>query len=122
MVVLPKSPLGQAIQYGLNQWSKLIRYCDDGCLEIDNNADERAIRPFACGRRNWLFSDTPEGAHTNARFYSLIETCKLHGHEPYAYPKHIFKELPKAAGLEDYEALLPWNLDPGTLKSAALGL
>jgi len=65
-------------------------------------------------------SDTPDGAHTNARFYSLIETCKLHGHEPYAYLKHIFKELPLAASLEDYEALLPWNLNPDTLKAAAI--
>jgi hypothetical protein len=117
--VLPKSPLGKAISYTLNQWPKLIRYCNDGCLEIDNNSDERAIRPFAIGRRNFLFSDTEQGAHTNARFYSLIETCKLHGHEPYAYLKHIFKELPLATKIEDYEALLPWNLDVETLKEAA---
>lgn len=118
-VVLPKSPLGKAVSYALNQWTKVIRYCDQGYLEIDNNADERAIRPFAIGRRNWLFSDTPEGAHTNARFYSLIETCKLHGHEPYAYLKHIFKELPLAASVEDFEALLPWNLNPDNLIAAA---
>lgn len=120
LIVLPKSPLGKAVNYALNQWDKVIRYCDQGFLEIDNNADERAIRPFALGRRNWLFSDTPDGAHTNARFYSLIETCKLHGHEPYAYLKHIFKELPLAASLEDYEAMLPWNLNPDTLKAAAI--
>lgn len=117
MVVLPKSPLGKAVNYALYQWAKVIRYCDQGYLDIDNNADERAIRPFALGRRNWLFSDTPEGAHTNARFYSLIETCKLHGHEPYAYLKYIFKELPLAASIEDYEALLPWNLNPYTLQA-----
>lgn len=119
LVVLPKSPLGKAVNYALNQWDKVIRYCDQGFLEIDNNADERAIRPFAIGRRNWLFSDTPDGAHTNARFYSLIETCKLHGHEPHAYLKHIFKELPLAASLDDYEAMLPWNLNPLTLTAAA---
>ena len=117
--VLPKSPLGKAISYTLNQWEKLVRYCDNGMLDIDNNRDERAIRPFAIGRRNWLFSDTPRGAHTNARFYSLIETCKLHGHEPYAYLKHLFKELPMATGVEDYEALLPWNLNVDTLKEMA---
>lgn len=116
--VLPKSPLGKAINYTLNQWDKLIRYCDDGILEIDNNRDERAIRPLAIGRRNYLFADTSEGAHTNARFYSLIETCKLHGHEPYAYLKHIFKELPMAESVEDYEALLPWHLDVETLRQA----
>lgn len=118
-VVLPKSPLGKAIHYALNQWSKLIRYCEQGYLEIDNNSDERAIRPLAIGRKNYLFADTPEGAHANARFYSLIETCKLHGHEPYAYLKHLFKELPKATGLEDYEALLPWNLDVESVKDKA---
>jgi transposase len=109
--VLPKSLLGKATSYCLNQWPKLIRYCDDGLLEIDNNRDEQAIRPFAIGRKNFLFSDTPEGAHANARFYSLIETCKLHGHEPYAYLKHIFKELPRATSIQDCERLLPWNLD-----------
>ncbi len=118
-VVLPKSPLGKAINYTCNQWHKLIRYCHDGRLEIDNNQDERAIRPLAIGRRNWLFADTPKGAHTNARFYSLIETCKLHGHEPYAYLKYIFKELPSAGTVEHYEALLPWNLDGETVKQRA---
>lgn len=118
-VILPKSPTGIAVNYTLNQWRKLIRYCDDGILDIDNNRDERAVRPIAIGRRNWLFADTPKGAHTNARFYSLIETCKLHGHEPYAYLKHIFKELPLATTLEDYEVLLPWRLDAETLKQAA---
>ena len=63
-----------------------------------------------------MFSDTPEGAHANARFYSLIETCKLHGHEPYAYLKQIFKELPRATSVKDYEALLPWNLDAESVR------
>ena len=117
--VLPKSPLGKAIHYALNQWPKLIRYCEEGYLEIDNNSDERAIRPLAIGRRNYLFADTPEGAQANARFYSLIETCKLHGHEPYAYLKHIFKELPKAESVEQFEALLPWNLDVASVKERA---
>jgi len=117
--VLPKSPLGKAMNYALNQWPKLIRYCDAGYLEIDNNSDERAIRPLAIGRKNYLFSDTAEGAQANARLYSLIETCKLHGHEPYAYLKHIFKELPKATSIEQYEALLPWNLDVESLKEMA---
>lgn len=117
--VLPKSPLGKAIRYAQNQWPKLIRYCDEGYLEIDNNSDERAIRPLAIGRRNYLFADTPKGAQANARFYSLIETCKLHGHEPYAYLKYLFKELPKAQSVEQYEALLPWNLDVDSVKEMA---
>jgi len=117
--VLPNSQLGKAVRYTLNQWPKLIRYCDKGYLPIDNNADERAIRPFAIGRRNWLFSASTDGAHTNARFYSLIETCKLHGHEPYAYLTYVFKELAAAQSVEDFEALLPWQLDAETLKQAA---
>ena len=117
--VLPKSLLGKAISYTLNQWPRLIRYCEDGHLHIDNNADEQAVRPLAIGRKNYLFSDTPNGAHANAHFYSLIETCKLHGHEPYAYLKHIFKELPKVTTIEQYEALLPWNLDGKRLKKKA---
>ena len=121
-MALPKSPLGKAINYCLNQWPRLIRYCDAGYLEIDNNSVERAIRPVAIGRKAWLFADTPDGAHTNARFYSLIETCKLHGHEPYAYLKYIFKELPKAQTAEDFEALAPWNLVPETLKELARDL
>jgi len=119
LIVLPKSPLGKAVSYTLNQWPKLIRYCEDGLIPIDNNADERAIRPFAIGRRNWLFSTSPEGAHTNARFYGLIETCKLHGHEPYAYLKTIIKELPLAETIEAYELLLPWNLDVATVREKA---
>lgn len=117
--VLPKSLLGKAINYSLNQWPRLIRYCENGYLPIDNNADERAIRPLAIGRKNYLFSDTQNGAHTNARFYSLIETCKLHGQEPYAYLKHIFKELPKATTVEQVEALLPWNCDAKSLREMA---
>ncbi|MBJ7537083.1 IS66 family transposase [Marinomonas transparens] len=114
--VLPKSTLGKAIQYTLKQWPRLIRYCEHGFLDIDNNANERAIRPFATGRKNWMFADTPRGAQTNARFYSLIETCKFHGHEPYAYLKYLFKALPKATCVEDYEALLPWHLNVSTVR------
>lgn len=115
-VVLPKSTLGGAIRYTLNQWEKVVRYCDDGHLEIDNNSDERAIKNFALGRKNWIFADSPQGAQANAVFYSLIETCKLHGLNEFAYQIHIFKELPKAQCIEDIEALLPWNIDNESIK------
>ena len=118
-VALPKSPLGKAIRYALNQWPRLIRYCDHGSLQIDNNAKEREIRPIAIGKKNWLFASTPEGAHANARLYSIISTCKAHGHDTYAYLKYIFKELPLADTLEKAEALLPWNVDPETVKALA---
>jgi len=70
---------------------------------------ENAIRPFAIGRRAWLFADTPRGANASAVHYSLIETARLHGLEPYQYLNSIFKALPYAETVEDIEALLPWN-------------
>ncbi|HLP10038.1 MAG TPA: IS66 family transposase [Opitutaceae bacterium] len=107
--VPPQSLTGKALTYLNNQWPKLVRYLDDGRIAIDNNAAERAIRPFVIGRRNWLFSDTPDGATASARLYSLIETAKANGLEPYAYLLRVFKELPAAKSLADFEALLPWN-------------
>ena len=109
--VPPKTLLGKALGYLDGQWEKLIRYLEDGRLDIDNNAAERAIRPFVIGRKNWLFADTPQGATASANLYSLIETAKLNGHEPYHYLRHVFTELPKATTLEQIDALLPWNLD-----------
>lgn len=109
--VPPTSKTGQALAYLNNQWHKLIRYCDDGRLSIDNNACENAIRPFVIGRRNWLFSDTVKGAKASANLYSLIETAKANGLEPYRYLRHVFNELPKAKSLEAIEKLLPWHVD-----------
>ena len=71
------------------------------------------------GHKAWLFSDTPAGADASARLYSLIETAKANGLEPYAYLRHVFTELPKAETLEDMEALLPWNVDLATHSVAA---
>jgi transposase len=71
---------------------------------------ENSIRPFVIGRKNWLFSGTPEGAEASALLYSLIETAQANKLEPYAYLRYIFEMLPLAASLEDYEALLPWNV------------
>lgn len=107
----PKGLLGKAITYTLNQWHRLIGYIEDGQLTIDNNMAENSIRPFVVGRKNWLFSGTPEGAEASALLYSLIETAKANKLEPYAYLRYIFEMLPlAAASLEDYEALLPWNV------------
>lgn len=64
------------------------------------------------GRKNWLFSDTINGAKASANLYSLIETAKANGIEPYRYLRHLFEELPKATCVDDYEALLPWNITP----------
>ena len=111
----PKTSLGKALGYLLRQWPTLIRYLDDGRLEIDNNRVENAIRPFAVGRRNWLFSDSQAGAAASATLYSLIETAKANSLEPYAYLRHVFAELPSATTVEDIEALLAWNVKPASL-------
>lgn len=113
--VPPRSAVGKALHYLAGEWDKLVRYVDDGRLAIDNNATERAIRPFVIGRNNWLFSDTAKGAEASARLYSLISTAKANGHEPYRYLRHILKELPAATTVEDFEALLPFNLNPTDL-------
>ena len=110
--VPPSTLTGKALTYLANQWPKLIGYLDDGRLAIDNNACERAIRPFVIGRRNWLFADTPAGASASANLYSLIETAKANGHEPYRYLRHLFTALPAASCDEDIGSLLPTRLRP----------
>jgi len=111
----PKGLLGKAVAYTLNQWHRLIGYIEDGNLSIDNNMAENSIRPFVVGRKNWLFSGTPEGAKASALLYSLVETAKANRLEPYAYLRYIFEKLPMAETLEDYEVLLPWNVTPAQL-------
>jgi hypothetical protein len=108
--VTAQNALGKAVNYLASNWSRLERYIEAGHLPIDNNAAERAIRPFVIGRKNWLFSDTPKGATASAQLYSLVETAKANGQEPYAWLCHILERLPQATTVEDYEALLPWNL------------
>jgi transposase len=112
----PKGLLGKAVSYALNQWHRLTGYLEDGNLTPDNNMAENSIRPFVVGRKNWLFSGTPEGAEASALLYSLIETAKANRLEPYAYLRYIFEKLPTASSLADYEALLPWNIALGQVK------
>ena len=83
---------------------------DEGNYPIDNNLCENAIRPFCVGRRNWLFADTVGGANASANLYSLLETCKANGVEPYVYLRDLLVALPYAQSANDYEALLPWRL------------
>ncbi len=108
--VPPSSATGKALNYLHNEWPKLIGYLNDGRLEIDNNRAENAIRPFVLGRKNWLFSDSVRGVKASANLYSLIETAKANGLEPYAYLRYVFTKLPKANTVEAIEALLPGNL------------
>jgi transposase len=113
----PSSDTGQALSYLHNEWDQLIRYLDDGRLEIDNNLAENAIRPFVIGRRNWLFSTSVKGVKASANLYSLIECAKINGLEPYAYLRHVFTELPKAGTVEAIEALLPGGQKEDQIKA-----
>ncbi len=115
--VSPSSATGKALSYLHNEWNYLTRYLDDGRLEIDNNGAENAIRPFVLGRKNWLFSDSVKGVKASANLYSLIETAKANGLEPYAYLRYVFTKLPKAETVEAIEALLPGNLDKDQIKA-----
>ena len=108
---LPKGKTGLAIAYLHRNWKKLIAYTKDGLLNIDNNPIENAIRPFAVGRKNWMFSDSQKGAKASAMYYSIIETAKANGLEPYAYLRALFTHLPGCKTVEDYELLLPWNIE-----------
>ncbi|BCG62674.1 MAG: transposase, IS66 family [Methyloprofundus sp.] len=108
---VPKDSLtGKAMTYLSNQWDKLNVYCSNGELNISNILAENAIRPFVIGRKAWLFSDTPAGAHASAVHYSLIETAKANGLEPYEYLKQVLTALPHADTVDKVEALLPWNI------------
>ena len=107
----PKGLLGIAINYALANWHRLIVYIENGILKPDNNVAENAIRPFVLGRKNWLFSGHPNGASASATFFSLIETAKANGHEPYAYLRYLFEQLPLVQDDEDFQALLPQNVN-----------
>ena len=105
----PKTAIGKAVQYLQNQWSRLTGFVEDGCYPIDNNRAENCIRPFVIGRKNWMFSASQKGATSSANLYSIVETAKANGLEPYAYLKLLFTQLPLAETIEDIDALLPWH-------------
>ena len=90
---LPKSPIGQAIGYTLSNWEALVRYCQDGDLEIDNNGAERSLRGVAVGRRNWTFFGSDNGGRTAAVLTSLITTSKRHRIDPFAYLRDVFQRI-----------------------------
>ena len=115
--VTPKSALGKALAYMAKYWDRLTRYAERGDLPIDNNRCENAIRPFVVGRKAWLFSDTPAGAHASAVIYSLVETAKANGLEPYTWLRRVMRSLPLAKTVDEVEALLPWNLHTHDLAS-----
>ncbi|WP_138753598.1 IS66 family transposase [Paenibacillus sinopodophylli] len=109
---MPKSLLGQAIAYSLNQWDKLTAFLKDGRLELDNNRSERSIKPFVIGRKNWLFANTPRGAKSSAAVYSVIESAKENGLHPFRYLKYLFEQLPQLPDPQDLKTLepyMPWS-------------
>lgn len=105
---LPKSPLGKAIAYSLNHWQALSNYLLDGCLSIDNNSAERAIRPLAIGRNNWTFAGSDRGGKSAAIIYSLIETCKMNGINSFDYLKNVLTRLPTTK-MKEIKTLLPYH-------------
>jgi transposase len=109
--VLPKSGLGKAITYCLNQWDKLVAFLEDGRLEIDNNRSERSIKPVVIGRKNWLFANTPQGATASAIIYSIVETAIANGLNPYYYLRYLFERLPNMDLTDMYalDQVLPWS-------------
>ena len=99
-----------ALSYLRDYWPRLTRYTERGDLPIDNNRAENAIRPFVIGRKAWLFSDTVAGANASAVIYSVLETAKANGVEPYTWLRRVLRDLPAAKTVDDVEALLPWNV------------
>lgn len=112
--VLEGSPIANAIDYSLNRWTALIRYCEDGALPIDNNRAENQIRPWALGRKNWLFAGSLRSGQRAAAVMSLIQSAKLNGHEPYSYLKDVLDRLPTTKASQISE-LLPYHWKPVNL-------
>ena len=107
----PKSALGKALHYLLEQWTYLVRYLEDGRLELSNNRAERSIKPFVMGRKNWLFVNTPAGAQSSAVIYSLIETAKENKLDPHRYLLWVLQSAPVLSQADEFwaEKLLPAN-------------
>lgn len=104
-----KSGTAEAIRYALSRWKSLCRFLEDGTIEIDNNAAERAIRPIALGRKNWLFAGSDKGGERAAAILSLIETAKLNGLDPEAYLREVLTRIADHP-INRIDELLPWNL------------
>jgi transposase len=92
-IVLPRSPMGAAITYALNQWDALCRYTEQGYLNIDNNAAERAIKRVAVGRKNWLFAGTDEAGMSHAKLWTLIASAERHGLDPQRYLMSVLAKI-----------------------------
>ena len=104
-----KSAVAVAIRYALSRWTALLRFCEDGRLEIDNNAAERALRAVAIGRKNYLFAGADSGGERAAAMYSLIGSAKLNGLDPEAYLRDVLTRIADHP-INRINELLPWNV------------
>jgi transposase len=116
-VVLPKSPIGEAVGYARGQWAALTRYPEDGALAIDNNVSERALRRVCVGRNNWLFCGSDAGGHRAAVIYTFVATCKEHRLDVWAYLKDVLERIPTHPNPRRAE-LLPGNWQAAPLSAA----
>jgi len=105
--VLPKSDVRGAMDYALNNWSALCVYTEDGWLDIDNNEGENSVRGLCLGRKNWLFLGNDRGGRAAAIHFSLLASCKRHGHDPFVYLRDVLRRLPPLLPTVQPEALLP---------------
>ena len=109
---VPGSKLSEAVTYAKNQKEYLTAFLEHGEVDISNNTAENAIRPFVIGRKNWLFSDTVKGATASSIVYTIVETAKANGIEPYAYLYKLLSILPslgKTPPNEELDKLMPWH-------------
>ena len=106
-IVLAQNLIGKAATYTRNQWDALNRYIEDGDLSIDNNFAERAMRPIAIGRKNWLFVGSERAGHRAAILTSLVASCKLNFVEPWAYLKDVFSRMADQPSGDELTQLLP---------------
>jgi hypothetical protein len=113
-----KSELAAAIRYARSRWTALGRYLEDGRLEMTNNAAERAIRPLALGRKNYLFAGSDAGGERAAAIYTLVETAKLNELDPEAYLREVLGRIAEHP-IKRIDELLPWNLDTAAAENAA---
>ena len=104
-----KSDTAMAVRYALGRWEALLRFCDDGRIEIDNNAAERALRVVALGRKNFLFAGSDGGGESAAAIYSLLGTAKLNGIDPESYLRNVLSRIADHP-INRIEELLPWNV------------
>lgn len=118
--VLPKSMIGKAVNYAITLWPRLTNYVNDGIIPIDNNGVENALRPECLGKKNWLFAYTPSGAGASAFFYSLIETAKANGLEPYWYLRYLFQNIIRVKTENEMQKLLPQYVDRNAVRELRL--